>query len=247
MFFTSLFDFFLPRLCFSCTQKLNPYENHVCALCLAEFSTAGKTRIDREYERKFRKAGLVEDFQSLYVFEKGKGIQTLIHSLKYGGKFRAGIFLGEKTGQLIQQNCMDWKIDLIVPVPLHKLKKLGRGYNQSFYIAKGLSRILKKPVDESILIRKKNTLSQTNMDLAEREKNIRNAFSIKNSAIAAGKNILLVDDVITTGATINECARVLKYAGANRVYAVSAAIADLSDDQEISPLSIQSLEQRLPV
>lgn len=235
MFFTPLFDFFLPRLCLSCTKKLNPDENYVCESCRPEFMTADRTRIDKEYQRKFRKPGLIEDFCSMYVFEKGKGIQNLIHALKYNGKFRAGIFLGEKTGQFILQNYLEWKIDLIVPVPLHKLKKLERGYNQSFYIAEGLRRVLKKPVDEKLIVRRKNTLSQTNMDLAEREKNIKNAFKIRKASNAAGKNILIVDDVITTGATINECARVLKSAGAEKIYAVSAAIADLDTSPEFSP------------
>jgi ComF family protein len=106
------------------------------------------------------------------------------------------------------------------------LKKAERGYNQSFYICKGLSRELNIPLKNHFIKRKRFTQSQTTMDFEERQKNIRNAFKIRNGLGLKGKNILLVDDVITTGSTISECGRVLLECGVNKVYAASVAIAD---------------------
>jgi len=121
---------------------------------------------------------------------------------------------------------LNWEIDLIIPIPLHRLRKIDRGYNQSYYIAKGLSKYFNIPLSGKILFRSKFTKSQTTLNLKEREENISGAFNLKKHKTVSGKNILLVDDVITTGATTNECAKVLLEAGANNVYAISAAIAD---------------------
>ena len=115
---------------------------------------------------------------------------------------------------------------MLLPVPLHQLKKAERGYNQSLYIAKGLSKLLKIPLGVRIFQRKRYTQSQTSMNFIERQENIKEAFNIKSDKKIKGKNILLVDDVITTGATISECGKVLLNGGANRIYAASIAIAD---------------------
>lgn len=112
-----------------------------------------------------------------------------------------------------------------MPVPLHKLKKAERGYNQSYYIAKGYSNILNIPVKE-VCRRIKYTVSQTGFNLKERKENMRNAFLPTNTKIISGKRIILVDDVITTGSTITECAKVLLDNGAGKVFAVSVALAD---------------------
>lgn len=228
MFLKSLIDFLLPRLCYSCNNKLELSENDVCSICMQKYQKAGKSRIDSEYSRKFKDAGVVSEFRSLYVFEKGKEFQQLIHSLKYGRKFRAGIFLGEQTGNFFSDIITGWEINYIIPVPLHKIKKVQRGYNQSSYIAKGISRVTGIPSSEKVLYRVKNTSSQTFMNLQQREENIKNAFRIKSTELVRGKNILLVDDVITTGSTINECAKMLKNCGAHKIYAISAAVADIS-------------------
>ena len=119
-----------------------------------------------------------------------------------------------------------WNFDLIVPIPLHHLKKAERGYNQSFYIAKGVRKILNIKVSDRIVKRIKYTESQTTMNISEREENIYGAFKVKLKNSISGKNILLIDDVITTGATISECGKILLEAGANRIYAASIAIAD---------------------
>ena len=225
-FITNIFDFFLPRFCPSCKIKLTYFDKFVCSSCLNNIQKADVKRLRLEFERKFNDKKIVSGFDSLFVFEKDKELQHIIHSLKYKGRFLIGTFLGQELGKKIKKEIQNWNIHLILPVPLHQLKKAERGYNQSFYIAKGLSKELNIPVSSKILTRKKYTQSQTKMNFIERQQNIEKAFKVNNEKKIEGKNILVIDDVITTGATISECGRVLLNSGANRIYAASVAIAD---------------------
>ena len=179
-----------------------------------------------EYNRKFKSNSIIEDFSSLYIFEKDKTFQDVIHSIKYNKKFLAGVLLGRLLAESLEEKINTWKIDLIIPVPLHHLKKAERGYNQSEYIAKGISKQLGIRMQNNVISRVRYTQSQTTMTLKEREQNIENAFKVKRKKKIKGKNLLLVDDVITTGATIKECGNALKDNGANFVYACSTAIAE---------------------
>ena len=223
---TEILDFFLPRVCPGCGNRLTVDEDTVCPKCIDKIKLASPERLCREFERKFLGKNIISGFTSLYVFEEGKEFQNIVHALKYNGRFSIGTFLGEQLGKTLLNMAFDWKINIIIPIPLHQLKKAERGYNQSFYIAKGIGKILNTPVKQNLVKRKKFTQTQTTMNLKEREENMRDAFIIKNSNELLDKNILLIDDVITTGATISECGRILLNAGANRIYAASTAIAD---------------------
>lgn len=228
-FFIEILDFFLPRFCPACDKKLIIEEHVVCTDCLNNIKTVSEDILKSEYKRKFLDQGIISGFESQYVFEKGKELQHIIHSLKYKQRFLNGKFLGKKLGEGIKEKISSWKIDYLVPIPLHPVKKADRGYNQAFYIAKGLGKYLEIPVSGKFIKRKKFTQSQTTMNIQEREENMKNAFAVKNISKIKGKNILLVDDVITTGATTQECARVLLKAGTKKVYAASVAIADYSN------------------
>lgn len=120
----------------------------------------------------------------------------------------------------------EWKIDLIVPIPLHHLKRAERGYNQSDFIAKGMKKILHVPVKSRLIKRARFTETQTNLNLVERKENMQGAFALRRNKLLQNKNVLLIDDVITTGATTSECGRTLLEGGAANVYAASVAIAD---------------------
>ncbi len=222
----SLFDFFLPRFCPACKTKLGNLEEVICNNCFSSIQLASKERLQFEYEKKFVQENLISGFYSHFVFEKDKALQHLIHSLKYEKRFQNGYFLGKTIANGLIPFFNEWKIDLIIPIPLHPIKKAVRGYNQSTYIAKGISAITSVPYNQKLLKRIRNTSSQTTMTLVERKENINNAFKASNEKVITGKNLLLIDDVITTGATTSECAKVLLEAGANKVYAASVAIAD---------------------
>jgi ComF family protein len=222
----SFFDFLLPRFCPACKQKLSPDENTACKNCISKIKIASAERLVNEFGRKFADKNIISGFFSAFVFEKDKELQHIIHALKYDNKFLAGIFLGQQLGAHLMSIANDWKIDLIIPIPLHQLKKAERGFNQSYCIAKGVNRILNLTFKEKVIKRKRFTESQTTMNIMEREENITGAFKVTKPTSVKDKTILLIDDVITTGATISESGRILLESGAKKIYAASVAIAD---------------------
>ena len=225
-FITVFFDFFLPRFCASCNTILTPDEKIICSHCLSNIKRADDERIASEFGRKFENDKIISGFRSLFIFEKEKELQNVIHELKYNGMFGIGKYFGRLIGNSLYKWINECVIDFIIPVPLHHLKRADRGYNQSFYIAKGISTIMNIPVRNSVIKRKRYTNTQTELSLTERKENVLNAFILRSKKNLKDKNVLLVDDVITTGATITECARILLCAGAKKVFAVSVAIAD---------------------
>ena len=189
----SIFDFFLPRICPGCNKKLSVEEKPVCADCLSSILIADEDRISSEYSKDFGASKVITDFYSKYVFETDKTLQQIVHALKYKNQFKLGVFLGELIGDGIIMK--GWQIDLIIPVPIHHLKKAERGYNQSDYLAKGLSKSLKIPYSGKSIKRIKYTDSQTKLKMKERALNVSNAFKVRQPKKVSGKNILVVDDV----------------------------------------------------
>jgi len=146
---------------------------------------------------------------SLFRFEKGSAYQTLLHDLKYRGNRRAGIYLGRLLGQELNQTFLS-DCDLLIPVPLHRLKRKQRGYNQSELIARGASEITGIPVATNIIRRLSNQRSQTTMNRQERFENMVSTFALGNySPELQKKKILIIDDIVTTGATLEACSQLL--------------------------------------
>jgi ComF family protein len=223
--YKELFDFFLPRRCVSCNSKLQTDEKVVCPSCLTKFEIVPDKIIQEEYYRKFGDSNLIDSFLPQFFFKQNKGFQKLIHKLKYNKRYTIGIFLGELIYTLSFDKIKNWDIDLIMPIPLYHLRKAERGYNQSFYIAKGLSKKMNISVVSNLLKRNRMTSTQTKLSLTERESNIREAIILRKSRLVDSKNILLVDDVITTGSTIREAARVLRSANSGKIFAVTAGLS----------------------
>jgi ComF family protein len=169
--------------------------------------------------------GNIHDLISCYVFEKEGPFQHIAHALKYKEYTSLGVELGKRLGQF----ALDWnlKVDIIIPVPLHPIKQRERGYNQSDFIARGASLILGIPFAPYIVRRIRYTQTQTKLNLEERRKNMEAAFESLPGAekIVTGKHCLLIDDVITTGATTNSCAQSLLATGAATITAASVALA----------------------
>lgn len=222
----SLFDSILPRFCYSCKTKLATGDKSICSNCLKRIKEIDDSRLQIEYDRKFGVKQIISDFFSPFLFEKDKELQHAIHSLKYENKFRTGVFFGEVIAEKIINRRSNWIPDIIIPIPLHKLKETERGYNQSYFIAKGFSKVTGITLIKSAVKRSKYTESQTTLTFTEREENIDGAFKVTNKKAVYNKSILLIDDVITTGATVSECGRVLVEAGAKKIFAASIAIAD---------------------
>ena len=219
-----ILDFFIPRFCSACKSKLPADTEFICKECFSKIKRAEKERIIFEFRKKFESTGIISDFTSHFLFEKDKVIQQIIHALKYEKRFLLGIFLGKLLGETIAKNFSAYSIDYITPIPLHHLKKAEREFNQSYYIAKGISTITGIKINDGLLKRIRYTESQTGMILIERDKNVNGAFAARKNL--EGENILIVDDITTTGATMRECGRVLLNAGAGNIFGASIAIAD---------------------
>ena len=149
-------------------------------------------------------------------------VRQLIHRFKYGGISYLSRTLGRWMAQAYKQRC-DWELDIILPVPLHPRRQRQRGFNQSALLARELGRYIDVPVKENVLIRKKYTPAQAGLSKFQRMQNLRGAFEVREPETVRGKSILLVDDVFTTGSTVNECSMVLLQAGAQRVYVITLA------------------------
>jgi ComF family protein len=143
---------------------------------------------------------------ALFYFNKGSRYRKLLHKLKYKHKPEIGVFLGRELGVSIKGSEYFAKVEGIVPVPLHSSRIKTRGYNQSERIAKGLSEVTGWKIYNNLILRTKATETQTKKSKEERWKNVSGKFALNNPDIAKGKHLILVDDVVTTGATLEACA-----------------------------------------
>ncbi|OGU32458.1 MAG: hypothetical protein A2X67_14545 [Ignavibacteria bacterium GWA2_55_11] len=229
--FRSLVDFVYPPLCLSCNRLLEDGSDLCCAECLSEIP-----RLSSEHplfiasRDRMRSSGVVDDLVSAFVFEKTGGLQKIIHALKYQNIEAAGTMLGHFIEKEIAARCI--VPSLLVPVPLHAAKQRDRGYNQAEAVARGIAEKAGWQVDAELLKRVKNTRTQTKLSFEQRQKNVSSAFVFRDRNVPDlhDATVMVVDDVITTGATIVECARVLKEAGATRVVAASVALAAKDSD-----------------
>ena len=173
-------------------------------------------------------ASSISHLISLYHFEKEGTLQSIIHQLKYSDMTSLGTELGRKLGEKLLLQTHDHSIDGMIPVPLHPTKLRERGYNQSEHIAKGIRKVTGIPLYSSLLLRHKYTSSQTQLSATERKENVGDAFSLNKRYLMSleGKTFLIIDDVITTGATIEACAKLLVQHGARKVIASSVALAE---------------------
>ena len=161
-----------------------------------------------------------------WIFRYNDNILKLIHLLKYSGKRKLiHRILEYKKSEIIKIRKFSTS-DFIIPVPLHRVRMLERGYNQSLLIGREVSEVYNIPLSENILFRTKNNRSQTGLSKEERIKNVRGIFRVKEDVDLTGKKLLLVDDILTTGATINECVKTLKKNGAKKVDVLTLAYAE---------------------
>lgn len=212
----------------ACGTHLNTTERFICHKCENTIQLLSDIELQSEFQRKFSSNNLVDDYTSLFLFEEDEALQHLIHSLKYDKKFKVGIFLGRKLASEKSDILKSWRADFIIPVPLFKLKEVERGYNQSYYIAKGISQVISIPIANKFVKRVKNTISQTTLNYEERKENLDRAFILQKRENIKSKRAIIVDDVITTGATVSEIAKVLKENGAEKVFALSVATPPFS-------------------
>lgn len=224
--FHNFLNLFFPDLCVVCNNRLTESEQHICTNCLILLpKTNFHLHPDNRLEQFFAGRIPFRRIAAYAYFVKGGSIQHIIHELKYKQNSQIGVFVGNLCGENIEGSSFVTDVDVLVPVPLHPKREKERGYNQSLEICKGISQVTGIPIDTNTLIRKVNNKSQTKNARFDRWKNVEDIFSITDQTSFQGKHILLVDDVITTGSTLESCAKeILKCEGATiSIYAVGTA------------------------
>jgi ComF family protein len=198
---------FFPRLCIACTQPLPKSERCLCLDCQitlpeTDFHNTSPNTFTARFDGRIH----LEAATSLFFFTKKSRTQHLIHQIKYDDKREAATELGRLLGEKIAESSIFKDIDYIIPVPMHPKKQRWRGYNQAEMFADGLSDALNVAVETQVLRKVKMTVSQTQMSRTERLDNTQEVFELRQGDFLKGKNILIVDDVMTTGATLESCA-----------------------------------------
>lgn len=221
----ALLNLFYPKICISCEVQLTEQEDLLCIHCERHLPQTHFARYaENPIEKLFWGRVEIKSAASVFYFAKGEGIQNMMHLLKYKRRKDVGFWMGKKLGlELLSSNRFD-EIDFIIPVPLHPKKEFKRGYNQSELIAKGMEDSGLGKV-ASLLKRKDNTESQTRKGKYDRWLNVGSSFYASSKSKLQDKNVLVVDDVITTGATLEACVIALIEGGAKSVSVATFASA----------------------
>jgi ComF family protein len=222
----NFYGLIFPKLCHCCGISLAGSEEIICTKCLYSLpKTYFHNDADNPMEKIFRGRIPINAIAAYLYFQKGGSVQKLIHQFKYSGKHQIGFYFGKLYGNELLNSELFSNIDVIIPVPMHPAKQRKRGYNQSEIFANGISEALKKPIDKMNLVKTEKTQTQTRKSRFVRWENVETVFTIKDAKMLEGKHILIVDDVITTGATIEACCQKLLKINGVRISIVTLAIA----------------------
>lgn len=210
-YFEDLLSLFFPELCAACGKSLFKNEKIICTSCIyhlpqTNFHEDPNNKMARQLWGRFP---FVQTIAFLY-FRKGSRIQRMMHQLKYRKSPETGIRLGELYAHELKRSDIFKKPDIIMPIPLHPAKFKKRGYNQSECIGQGLTSILNIPINTTNLVRLENTETQTKKSRYARYENLLGVFEVKEKSELIDKHIMLIDDVMTTGATLEACSLLLQ-------------------------------------
>lgn len=224
--FKHLLDIIYPRSCEACGESLLGGENLICVKCLIDLPRTNSHIIEKEsISNKFWGKIPVSNTISYLKFSKKGKVQKLLHELKYRNKPEVGKFLGQLYGTDLKAIKFEKNIDLIIGVPLHPTKLIQRGYNQADCIAEGLSVALDIPFDTAVVKRITHTSSQTKKSRFERFQNVKNIFDVIDVEKIKDKRIAIIDDVLTTGSTIESLAATLLNEGCKDISVITIATA----------------------
>lgn len=223
--FEDILNIIFPKVCCVCGAGLTKNEEIICFHCRSELPKMNFSNVkDNELVNRFY-GKLSIDFGLAYLnFHKSGITQKLLHQFKYNNYPEIGKLIGNWVGHELLKNKISDKIDIIIPVPLHPRKERKRGYNQSQYFANGISEITKIPTEFKTLQRLYYEESQTHKSKEQRWKSVENAFRIVDKVSVDSKNVLLVDDVITTGATLEACGHQIMKNGAAGISIATLAL-----------------------
>ena len=225
-YFKSILGIIFPRLCILCNADTPNEGQDFCTDCLINMPHTNHFR-KKENLAAQRILGRVDfvDAASVLNFYNYSDVRWMIHRLKYEGRKDIGFILGQMAGKKMKGSTFFNDIDIIVPIPLHAHRRTKRGYNQAAFFGKGISEITGIAMREDVIVKSKHTKSQTRMSRIERVKNVLDSFSLVDKPGIGGRHILIVDDVLTTGATVEACALALSEAPKIKISIVTACIA----------------------
>lgn len=197
-----------PKICIHCRIPLVSQEDHLCTACRLHLPKTGFVHhAENPVFQRLAFEPKIQQAMAFLHFSKGGLAQSIIHEVKYRGNVALAELAGEWMGEAMR--AAGWSADMIVPVPIHLSRRRVRGFNQSDHYALGISQVMKIPVRSDVVIRSKKTTTQTRKNKTERWENIDQVYQIVQEDVLRGRHVLLVDDVLTTGATIGMLADVL--------------------------------------
>ena len=217
--YKSILDFLYPPLCFTCDKRLKENERLICGQCWSSFTShKGGIKIER---KKIAVPGRIAFSECYALYTYSDKALKLIHTFKYSRKKSLSKQIGKDIGNLLTNNGFNTSYDYMLPIPLHKSKERERGFNQSDLLCREASQISELPYCSDIAVRTKNNKPQSHLSYKERIENVRNIFKIKTPEKVINKNIIVIDDIITTGLTVNSLCDELKKCGAKNVICIS--------------------------
>lgn len=220
----SLSHIFFPHVCVGCGSDLISEEQMLCIQCISQLPVTNfQLHNNNPVEKIFWGRANISSASCQYYFTKSSILQHILHQFKYKGKKDIGIYFGRVMGNSLCQSNRFNTVDALVPMPLFASRQKRRGYNQAGVLCEGISSIMNIPVLDNVIERVVATTTQTQKNRIERWQNISGKFELQNENVLINKHLLLVDDVITTGATLDACANTLL-----KVEGVQVSIATLA-------------------
>lgn len=215
----------VPIVCFGCNAHLSRGEQQLCTVCrnnlpLTDYTFNEENTLDRIF---YGRIHIIKASSFLFFTENGI-VQQLMHHLKYKNQEQIGVFIGDWYGQFLKNNGNLNHIDLVIPVPLHKKKLRQRGYNQVVLFAKRIAFHIEADYVDTILVKTANTKTQTRKTRIGRWQDNKALYTLTNAKFLKNKKVLLLDDVITSGATMEICAKALQEADGISIYIASMAV-----------------------
>ena len=224
--FTNTLHLFYPHVCTGCGSDILPADNLLCLKCISHLPhTRYAQYANNPFEKIFWGRLPLTAAHSEFYFSKESLVQHLIHQLKYKSNQTVGIYLGEMMGNSLLDSNRFKNLDYIVPLPLYPDKERKRGYNQAAVVGEGMSAVMNVPILLNNIVRRRYTETQTKKHRTERWENVEGSFLVKDAQKLEGKNILLVDDVVTTGATLEACGSAIVHINGARLSLAALSIA----------------------
>ena len=209
--FHDFINLFYPKTCNCCERPLLDHEKVICTSCLHQLPlTNFQPNNENQADKVFYGRAEINAAYALLLFRKKNMVQLLLHQLKYKRQFEISYFLGEWTGEILKNSSRFTNIDMVIPVPLHKKRLKERGYNQTEGFAKEIAKSLNAEYRDDLLTKTSSSKKQALKNRISRWNLMEQSFQLTNASAVSGKHILLVDDILTTGATLEACINCLR-------------------------------------